>query len=143
MKLQEDIFNLGILILEILLRDKDVSYFFLNENCAYKNDDNFYSGRRKQSGLTFLKKMESIDEDDKNDVENYHHDSNDYHHNENYYNMNQHYDYHSDNYYKCNRSNYKEEYTNDENKKNGEYQKKYVHALSLPSIKKKKKTNQK
>ncbi|KNG77094.1 serine/threonine protein kinase [Plasmodium falciparum IGH-CR14] len=139
MKLQEDIFNLGILILEILLRDKDVSYFFLNENCAYKNDDNFYSGRRKQSGLTFLKKMESIDEDDKNDVENYHHDSNDYHHNENYYNMNQHYDYHSDNYYKCNRSNYKEEYTNDENKKNGEYQKKYVHALSLPSIKKKKK----
>ncbi|KYO00821.1 putative protein kinase [Plasmodium gaboni] len=130
MKLQEDIFNLGILILEILLRDKDVSYFFLDENCAYKNDDNFYSGRKKQSGLTFLKKMENIDEDYKNE-EKFYYDSNEYGPNQNYYN--------SDNYYNNDIYNYKEKYINDNNEKNIEQKKNYVHALSLPSITKKKK----
>ncbi|SBT32659.1 serine/threonine protein kinase VPS15, putative (VPS15) [Plasmodium ovale wallikeri] len=52
--LREDIFNLGILILEILLNNKNISYVFLNESYEDNNDDNFYSGRRKQTKLSFM-----------------------------------------------------------------------------------------
>ncbi|CRG98850.1 serine/threonine protein kinase VPS15, putative [Plasmodium relictum] len=51
-KLQEDIFNLGLLILEILLNDKNIYYLFLNGN--FDDDDNFYTGTKKQKKLYLL-----------------------------------------------------------------------------------------
>ncbi|SBT87367.1 serine/threonine protein kinase VPS15, putative [Plasmodium malariae] len=53
-RLQEDLFNLGILILEILLKDKNISYLFLNENYGDDNNSNFYSEKRKQTKLYFV-----------------------------------------------------------------------------------------
>ncbi|KJP89570.1 serine/threonine protein kinase [Plasmodium fragile] len=52
-RLQDDIFNLGILVLEILLSDKNVSYAFLKENYHDKNEYNFYRGRSRQGMLQF------------------------------------------------------------------------------------------
>ncbi|CRG93456.1 serine/threonine protein kinase VPS15, putative [Plasmodium gallinaceum] len=49
-KLQEDIFNLGLLILEILLKDKSVSYLFFNGNFD-GNDDNFYTETKENKKL--------------------------------------------------------------------------------------------
>ncbi|SBO26857.1 serine/threonine protein kinase VPS15, putative [Plasmodium knowlesi strain H] len=53
-KLQDDIFNLGILLLEIILRDKNVSYAFLKENYDDKNDCNFQRERSRQGMFQFV-----------------------------------------------------------------------------------------
>ncbi|GAW79675.1 hypothetical protein, conserved [Plasmodium gonderi] len=59
LKLQGDIFNLGILILEILLNDKSVSYLFLKENYSDNNKGNyFYSGRRKEEMFHLMENKE-------------------------------------------------------------------------------------
>ncbi|CXI24105.1 serine/threonine protein kinase VPS15, putative [Plasmodium berghei] len=52
-KMQEDIFNLGILILEILLKNKNISYLFHDESYD-DNNDNFYSEKRKQTKLYMM-----------------------------------------------------------------------------------------
>ncbi|ANQ06937.1 Serine/threonine protein kinase [Plasmodium coatneyi] len=53
-RLQDDIFNLGILVLEIMLSDKSVSYAFLKENYHDKNEYNFYRGRSRQGMFQFV-----------------------------------------------------------------------------------------
>ncbi|VTZ76337.1 serine/threonine protein kinase VPS15, putative [Plasmodium yoelii] len=52
-RMQEDIFNLGILILEVLLKNKNISYLFHDENYD-DNNDNFYSEKRKQTKLYMM-----------------------------------------------------------------------------------------
>ncbi|CAD2089189.1 serine/threonine protein kinase VPS15, putative [Plasmodium vinckei lentum] len=52
-RMQEDIFNLGILILEILLKNKNISYLFHDESYD-DNNDNFYSEKRKQTKLYMM-----------------------------------------------------------------------------------------
>ncbi|KNA01198.1 hypothetical protein PVNG_06076 [Plasmodium vivax North Korean] len=60
-RLQDDIFNLGILVLEILLSDKSVSYAFVKEDYQDKDVCNFHRGRSRQGMIHFVGNKKGAD----------------------------------------------------------------------------------